>query len=172
MASSRRFHLQRHRDITGVSGTGIVALGVLWPDGTASVRWLGDRPSTVFWDSMDDAEAVHGHGGATEIVWDDPEPTIVSACQSETDMSPEAADALQALAAVARSQIQDCPHCPDGHTPPDGGSQPWGAYVGPERDGDGQPTSIHVARSGGAHVAESDAQWVRDRLNPNTPKES
>ncbi|MCZ7413131.1 DUF6085 family protein [Streptomyces sp. WMMC897] len=58
-----------------------------------------------------------------------------------------------------------CPHCPDGHTPPDGGSQPWAAYLGPERDGDGQPTTIHVGRTGGAHVAESDAQWIRDRLN-------
>lgn len=59
----------------------------------------------------------------------------------------------------------DCPHCPDGHTPPTRGSQPWSAWIGPERDGDGQPTTIHVARSAGAHVAESDAQWVRDRLN-------
>ncbi|MDJ0460625.1 hypothetical protein [Streptomyces sp. H27-C3] len=69
----RRFHLQRDTDITGVSGVGRVADGVLWPDGTASVRWAGDRPSIVFWDRIADAEAVHGHGGATRIVWDDPE---------------------------------------------------------------------------------------------------
>ncbi|WP_251072194.1 hypothetical protein [Streptomyces sp. ISL-43] len=71
MSNSRRFHLLRHQDISGVSGTGIVAVGVLWPDGTASVRWLGERPSTVHWDRIADAKAVHGHGGATEIVWDD-----------------------------------------------------------------------------------------------------
>jgi hypothetical protein len=58
-----------------------------------------------------------------------------------------------------------CPHCPDGHTPPDSGSQPWAAYLSTARDGDGQPTTIHVCRTGGAHVAESDAQWIRDRLN-------
>jgi hypothetical protein len=58
-----------------------------------------------------------------------------------------------------------CAHCPDGHTPADGGSQPWAAWVSPSRDGDGQPTTIHVARTGGAHVAESDAQWIRERLN-------
>ncbi|MGC5534272.1 hypothetical protein [Streptomyces sp. SR-10] len=70
----RRFHLQRAIDVTGVSGTGHVADGVLWPDGTASVRWAGERTSIVFWDGgMADAEAVHGHGGATVIVWDDPE---------------------------------------------------------------------------------------------------
>jgi hypothetical protein len=68
----RRFHLQRDRDISGVSGTGRVANGVLWPDGTATVRWIGDRPSTVHWDRVTDAEAVHGHGGATRIIWDDP----------------------------------------------------------------------------------------------------
>jgi hypothetical protein len=61
-----------------------------------------------------------------------------------------------------------CPHCPDGHTPPDRGSQPWSAWVAPIRDADGQPMQITVARSAGAHVAESDAQWVRERLNAPT----
>lgn len=70
----RRFYLQRHHDVSGISGTGRVADGVQWPDGTASVRWRGPRPSTVHWDRMDDAEAIHGHQGATEIVWIDPEP--------------------------------------------------------------------------------------------------
>ncbi|MFI1166594.1 hypothetical protein ACH4UM_24060 [Streptomyces sp. NPDC020801] len=69
----RRFHLQRRVDVTGASGTGRVADGVLWPDGTATLRWRGERASTVFWDNgMEDAEAVHGHGGHTRIIWDDP----------------------------------------------------------------------------------------------------
>lgn len=71
MSEARRFHLLRHQDISGVSGTGIVADGIVWPDGTASLRWRGDRPSTVHWDRIADAKAVHGHGGATEIVLDD-----------------------------------------------------------------------------------------------------
>jgi hypothetical protein len=142
MNQPRRFHLQRNVDVTGASGTGRVADGVLWPDGTASIRWRGERASIVFWDNgMADAEAVHGHGGHTRIVWDDPAP-----------IGWDSAD-------------QTCPHCLDGHTPPDGGSQPWGAHIGPERDGDGQPTTVHVARSGGAHVAQSDAEWIRHRLN-------
>lgn len=70
MSQTRLFTLQRDTDITGISGTGTVADGVLWPDGTVSVRWRGDRPSTVAWDSLADAEYVHGHGGATRIVWD------------------------------------------------------------------------------------------------------
>ncbi len=71
---TRRFHLERDTDITGVSGTGCVADGVLWPDGTATLRWRGSRASTVHWDKVADAEAVHGHGGHTRIVWDDPDP--------------------------------------------------------------------------------------------------
>lgn len=69
----RRFHLQRISDVTGASGTGRVADGVLWPDGTASVRWRTERRSIVFWDGgVDDARAVHEHGGASRIVFDDP----------------------------------------------------------------------------------------------------
>ncbi len=66
---------------------------------------------------------------------------------------------------AAEMTTPNCPHCPDGHTPADGGSQPWSAFVSMQRDGDGQPTHIIVARSAGAHVAESDAEWVRQRLN-------
>lgn len=69
----RRFHLQRLTDVTGASGTGRVADGVLWPDGTASVRWRTERRSIVFWDNgIDDARATHEHGGASRIVFDDP----------------------------------------------------------------------------------------------------
>lgn len=69
----RRFYLNRTEDISGVSGTGHIADGVLWPDGSVSIRWLGDRPSTVWWSSFADVEHVHGHGGRTTIVWIDPE---------------------------------------------------------------------------------------------------
>ncbi len=154
----RRFHLMRHRDVSGISGTGVVALGVRWPDGTASVRWLGDRPSIVFWDrgGMADAEHVHGHAGATEVVWDDEVGTDPLVVLQQIEEQPRYVP------------VPGCPHCPDGHTPPDHG-QPWSAHVGPGRDGDGQPTTIHVGRSAGAHVAESDAEWVAARLNGREP---
>lgn len=72
MTESKRFHLERDVDVTGASGTGHVADGVLWPDGTVTIRWRGERKSTANWDFMADAIAVHGHGGATRIMWDDP----------------------------------------------------------------------------------------------------
>lgn len=70
-AVPRVFHLQRDLDVTGASGTGRVADGVLWPDGTVTIRWRGDMPSTAMWGSLDHARAVHGHGGATTVVFDD-----------------------------------------------------------------------------------------------------
>jgi hypothetical protein len=77
MTEPRRFHLERNVDPTGMSGTGHVADGIRWADGTASVIWLSERPSIAFWyrpgDGMTDAEWVHTHGGqaGTRIVWDD-----------------------------------------------------------------------------------------------------
>jgi hypothetical protein len=67
----RRFHLQRDTDHTGASGTGRVADGVQWPDGTVTVRWIHAHASTVQWDSIHDAITVHGHDGSTRIEWDD-----------------------------------------------------------------------------------------------------
>lgn len=70
MTDHRRFYLQRDTDVTGASGEGRVADGVLWPDGTASVRWRGGHPSIVFWDrGQASVHHIHTHGGATRIVW-------------------------------------------------------------------------------------------------------
>ncbi len=64
------FVLRRHHDVTGVSGTGIVADGVLFPaagKSKAVVRWRGDRGSTVVWDTITHVREIHGHDGATVI---------------------------------------------------------------------------------------------------------
>jgi hypothetical protein len=68
----RRFVLNRIEDETGVSGIGLVAHGVQFPDGTVVLRWcVGEHRSTVIWDSMAAVEAIHGHGGKTRIDWID-----------------------------------------------------------------------------------------------------
>lgn len=76
MSATRAFVLHRDRDITGVSGTGPVADGVEFPDGTAVVRWRdldgpadGVVPTTVVFPSVEAVEALHGHAGATRLVW-------------------------------------------------------------------------------------------------------
>ena len=67
----RRLHLQRSTDQSGVSGTGRVAEGVVFDDGTVVLRWLGDVRSTVVFDNIAEVELIHGHGGDTAIVVDD-----------------------------------------------------------------------------------------------------
>lgn len=66
--TSRRFVLLRHRDINGVSGTGIVADGVEFPGGEVVVRWRGKSPSINIYQSLKSVDAVHSHKGATEII--------------------------------------------------------------------------------------------------------
>jgi len=74
-AFARPFLLERHRDVSGVSGTGVVAWGAEFPDGTVVLRWLGRTPSTAVHDhGILAVMAVHGHGGATEVVWADETP--------------------------------------------------------------------------------------------------
>lgn len=67
----RRFRLIRAKDISGVSGIGHVADGVMFTDEAVVIRWRGARPSTVVWPSIEDVEAVHGHDGSTWIEWVD-----------------------------------------------------------------------------------------------------
>lgn len=69
----RAFRLIRDEDVTGVSGTGVVAEGVEFTDGVVALRWLTDWPtSVVFHDRGAEAvEHVHGHNGRTRIEWED-----------------------------------------------------------------------------------------------------
>jgi hypothetical protein len=57
----------RDEDPTGYSGTGEVAEGVEFTDGTAVIRWQGDHRSTVVWSDLASARAVHGHDGRTRF---------------------------------------------------------------------------------------------------------
>lgn len=69
---ARRFHLERDTDVTGISGTGVVAEGIVFSNGKTVIAWVvGEHQSTVVWDGIESVDAIHGHGGATRIVWDD-----------------------------------------------------------------------------------------------------
>lgn len=61
------FDLVRLHDETGISGTGKVAEGVVFMDGTTALRWLTKHRSTVVYESAREVLAIHGHGGKTEI---------------------------------------------------------------------------------------------------------
>ena len=70
----RRFELHRDQDITGVSGTGVVAEGVLFSTGWVALTWLTVVNSLVFYPAIENVEKIHGHDGKTRIVWLDNEP--------------------------------------------------------------------------------------------------
>jgi hypothetical protein len=67
----RPFRLCREADPTGISGTGMVAEGIEFSDGSAVVRWLIDWPTSVVFHErgMASVEALHGHGGQTRVVF-------------------------------------------------------------------------------------------------------
>lgn len=73
----RRFLLVRDKDESGISGTGIVAEGCEFTDGTAVLRWSvapgnpgAGYPTTVHHDGgIESVAAIHGHYGNTKIDW-------------------------------------------------------------------------------------------------------
>lgn len=69
----RRFVLIRDEDETGLSGTGLVAFGVQFPDGTAATRWNAPIAQTCVWSRIEDVMLIHGHQGKTRVEWIDDE---------------------------------------------------------------------------------------------------
>lgn len=67
----RSFILVRETDPTGISGTGPVAEGVEFSDGTVALRWMGKWPTSVVFHErgIEAVNTVHGHNGDTKIVW-------------------------------------------------------------------------------------------------------
>lgn len=86
-ALGKQFVLYRHEDVSGVSGTGIVAEGVEFADGKVALRWYpkstGRRAeiakemdfeyggSVSIFDTLKEVVAIHGHKGATEAIYVD-----------------------------------------------------------------------------------------------------
>lgn len=69
----RRFVMVRDVDVSGVSGEGVVIWGLECPDGRVLYRWNTSTATSVAADSIADVVAVHGHDGATRLVWLDSE---------------------------------------------------------------------------------------------------
>jgi hypothetical protein len=69
----RRFYLYRSVDITGVSGTGVIAEGIEFSDGRVALKWRSKTPSVIVYMDMADMLIVHGHNGNTTVHWVDEE---------------------------------------------------------------------------------------------------
>jgi hypothetical protein len=67
----RRFTLERDVDLSGVSGVGRVAEGVVFSTGTVALTWLTEVTSLVVYARIEDVEHIHGHGGLSRVVFID-----------------------------------------------------------------------------------------------------
>jgi hypothetical protein len=71
MQTVRAFRLKRVVDETGVSGTGVVAVGIKLPTGCFVMEWCADSEKRSLGIYQDEEEmlGIHGHGGKTRIEW-------------------------------------------------------------------------------------------------------
>lgn len=70
-STARRFVLNRKTDATGTSGTGEVAEGVEFSDGTCVLHWLTQYSSVALYKDIDMVTLIHGHEGSTVVEWVD-----------------------------------------------------------------------------------------------------
>lgn len=61
--------LKRFEDVSGISGLGIIAEGIIWSDGTVAYRWLSDIATTVIAKDIETVKVLHGHDGKTKLVY-------------------------------------------------------------------------------------------------------
>ena len=121
MVRPRTFELVRYRDPSGVSGTGVVAEGCEFSDGSVALRWRGDNPATAVWPDLDSVLAVHGHQGATEVRW----------VEGQSPSEPRAGldNLFDELHQVRAPQVPSPPHHPGQASltdpPPPGHARGW-----------------------------------------------
>ncbi len=63
----RRFELVRREDLSGVSGTGVVAQGVVFDTGRVVMAWLTRVHSVAVYDCIEHVLHIHGHDGASVV---------------------------------------------------------------------------------------------------------
>jgi hypothetical protein len=68
-SNMRLFELVRIEDISGISGVGVVAEGVMFGNGQIALNWWRTHKaaSIAIYNSLSDLEAIHGHDGRTKV---------------------------------------------------------------------------------------------------------
>jgi hypothetical protein len=66
----KRFHLNRIIDVSGTSGTGKVAEGVIFENGKCALSWLTKYSSIAIYNSIDELDKIHSHDGKTVIEYE------------------------------------------------------------------------------------------------------
>ena len=67
----RRFHLVREVDVSGVSGTGVVAEGLEFSNGMIALTWISPHRTVTVSENIKTVEVLHGHEGSTKVRWID-----------------------------------------------------------------------------------------------------
>lgn len=62
------FYLYRNIDVSGTSGTGIVASGVIMPSGKAILEWFGEFKTDTIFESIEQVHKIHSHNSKTSII--------------------------------------------------------------------------------------------------------
>ena len=65
-------YLYRRVDVSGVSGTGVVAVGVILPSGKVVLEWLGPYKTETIFEDISQIFAIHSHGESTQIIIGNP----------------------------------------------------------------------------------------------------
>ncbi len=65
----RRFVLDRSEDVSGTSGIGTVAEGVLFSNGQVIVHFISQMESINVYANMTVMRSLHGHDGRTKVRW-------------------------------------------------------------------------------------------------------
>lgn len=76
----RLFELHRAQDDGGVSGTGVVAEGVVFSNGKCALSWKTQYTSVAIYDDIETLETIHGHGGKTRVVFHQNEESAQPVC--------------------------------------------------------------------------------------------
>lgn len=61
------FELVRYEDVSGVSGTGVIAEGVVFHDGQVAMSWFGQFHTLEILPDLQTVTRIHGHEGRTEV---------------------------------------------------------------------------------------------------------
>ncbi|PSL01128.1 hypothetical protein CLV30_11564 [Haloactinopolyspora alba] len=87
----RLFALHRRYDLTGGSGTGVIAYGTRYPSGRVTLAWrCSDVRSVSVYDDIADVEQIHGHNGLTDVRWIDPPTSAMAASDRPVVAAPTA----------------------------------------------------------------------------------
>lgn len=64
----KTFYLVRHIDVNGLSGTGVVAEGIIFDSKMCAMTWLTKYPTVTVFPNVSTVKNLHGHEGATEVI--------------------------------------------------------------------------------------------------------